>query len=127
MSFTHSFINFLLKRSIDTNPRVTAERNIAMEDAKPTEKQSDDNVVFVGRKPTMSYVLACMTLFQRECTEVTLKARGRAINTAVDVAEIMRNRFMTDLKLTNIQIGTDVVPRPEGTSNVSTIEITLSK
>ncbi len=98
-----------------------------MEDAKSTKKQNQDNTVFIGRKPTMSYVLACMTLFQRDSTEVTLKARGRAINTAVDVAEIMRNRFMTDLKVKDIQIGTDVVPRPEGQSNVSTIEITLAK
>jgi DNA-binding protein len=98
-----------------------------MEDASSTERQKQDNVVFIGRKPTMSYVLACMTIFQRESTEVTLKARGRAINTAVDVAEIMRNRFMTDLKVKDIHIGTDVVPRPEGQSNVSTIEITLTK
>ena len=98
-----------------------------MEETKTTEKSNQDNVVFIGRKPTMSYVLACMTLFQRDSTEVTLKARGRAINTAVDVAEIMRNRFMTDLKVKDIQIGTDVVPRPEGQSNVSTIEITLTK
>ena len=94
------------------------------EEAKETEH---DNVVFIGRKPTMSYVLACMTMFQRGSNEVCLKARGRAINTAVDVAEIMRNRFMTDLKVKQIEIGTDVVPRPEGQSNVSTIEITLTK
>ena len=98
-----------------------------MEDAEIRSGQSQDNVIFIGRKPTMSYVLACMTVFQRGTSEVTLKARGRAINTAVDVAEIMRNRFMTDLKIKGIEIGTDVVPRPEGQSNVSTIEITLAK
>lgn len=98
-----------------------------MEGAKVTKESDQDNVVFIGRKPTMSYVLACMTMFQRGSTEVTLKARGRAINTAVDVAEIMRNRFMTDLEVKAIEIGTDVVPRPEGQSNVSTIEITLTK
>jgi len=98
-----------------------------MEDAEIRGGQGQDNVVFIGRKPTMSYVLACMTLFQRGSNEITLKARGRAINTAVDVAEIMRNRFMTDLKVKGIEIGTDVVPRPEGQSNVSTIEITLMK
>jgi len=98
-----------------------------LDDTETAKEPSQDNVVFIGRKPTMSYVLACMTMFQRGSTEVTLKARGRAINTAVDVAEIMRNRFMTDLKVKGIEIGTDVVPRPEGQSNVSTIEITLTK
>ncbi len=98
-----------------------------MEETETRGEQVQDNIVFIGRKPTMSYVLACMTMFQRGSNEVTLKARGRAINTAVDVAEIMRNRFMTDLKVKGIEIGTDVVPRPEGQSNVSTIEITLTK
>ena len=88
-----------------------------------------DSTVFIGKKPTMSYVLACMTVFQRGSGEVTLKARGRAMNIAVDVAEILRNRFMTELKLKDVVIGTDTVPRMEGegTSNVSTIEITLKK
>jgi len=87
----------------------------------------EDNVVYVGRKHPMSYVLACMTVFQRDSDEVILKARGQAIKTAVDVSEIIRNRFMTDLKLGDIQIGTDVVPRHDGEGNVSTIEITLIK
>lgn len=100
-----------------------------LEGTEPAEKPERDNVVFIGKKPTMSYVLACMTLFQQGTNEVTLKARGRAINTAVDVAEIVRHRFMTNLQVKTIAIGTDVVPRLEGqgTSNVSTIEITLAK
>jgi len=100
--------------------------------AEPTEEagaKKEENVIFIGRKPTMSYVLACMTVFQQGEKETTLKARGRAINIAVDVAEILRNRFLTDLKVKKISIGTDQVPRMqgEGSSNVSTIEITLAK
>jgi DNA-binding protein Alba len=55
----------------------------------------DQNVVYVGNKPVMSYVLAIITHFNTpNAKEVVLKARGRAITTAVDVAEITRRRFM---------------------------------
>jgi len=76
----------------------------------------------------MSYVLAIITSFTgSNVKEVTLKARGRAITTAVDVAEITRRRFMKDLNVGKITIGTEEIKREEGgTRNVSTIEITLT-
>jgi DNA-binding protein len=56
-----------------------------------------------------------------------LKARGRSISTAVDTAEIVRNRFVVDAKLKDITIGTESVTNEEGrTSNVSSIEIVLT-
>jgi DNA-binding protein len=94
-----------------------------------TQKTSD--VIFVGSKPPMSYVLAIMTAFSSgEQKEVTLKARGQAITTTVDVAEIARNRFLKDLRVTKIAIGSAEMPPREGESKsrmVSTIEITLKK
>jgi len=79
----------------------------------------------------MSYVLAVMTSFTgSSAEEVTLKARGQAITTAVDAAEIVRHRFMKELNVNKITIGTEEMPPREGESrarNVSTIEITLSK
>ena len=79
----------------------------------------------------MSYVLAIITAFSSGTQkEVTLKARGQAITTTVDVAEITRNRFMKDLKLTKIAIGTVEMPPREGETKsrmVSTMEITLKK
>ena len=57
-----------------------------------TEKTSD--VIFVGNKPPMSYVLAIITAFSGSQKEITLKARGQAITTAVDCAEITRSRFL---------------------------------
>jgi archaea-specific DNA-binding protein len=94
-----------------------------------TQKQND--VIFVGNKPPMSYVLAIMTTFSNaDQKEVTLKARGQAITTTVDVAEIARNRFIKELKVTKIAIGTVEMPPREGESRsrmVSTIEITLNK
>ena len=87
------------------------------------------NVVYIGRKPTMSYVLAVITSFSgSDAKEVTLKARGRAITTAVDVAEITKHRFMKELNIDKITIGTEEIKQEEGgTRNVSTIEITLKR
>ena len=91
----------------------------------------NEAVIYVGNKPPMSYVLAIITsLSSGSSTEITLKARGRAITTAVDVAEITRNRFVKDLKVSKIAIGTAEMPPREGenrTRMVSTMEITLSK
>ena len=92
------------------------------------EQKADDNTIFVGQKPPMSYVLAVITQFNGNGSNgVILKARGRAISTAVDTAEIVRNRFMKNAKLEDIKIGTESVTNEEGrTSNVSSIEIYLT-
>ena len=92
------------------------------------KKTNDENVIYVGNKPSMSYVLAVVTQFQRSGSdEAVLKARGRAISRAVDTAEIVRNRFMKDVKIKDIKIGTESITNEEGrTSNVSSIEIFLS-
>ena len=96
-----------------------------------TEKRrSDENVIYVGKKPPMSYVLAIVTQFQGSGSdEVVIKARGRSISTAVDAAEITRNRFVTDAKIKDIKIGTESITNEEEgrTSNVSSIEIILIK
>ena len=92
------------------------------------ERRRDENVIYVGSKPPMSYVLAVVTQFNSGSDEVIIKARGRAISTAVDAAEITRNRFVTDAKLKEIKIGTESITNEEGrTSNVSTMEICLTK
>ncbi len=99
-------------------------------EAGTTEKsRTDENVIYVGHKPPMSYVLAVVTQFQGSGSdEVIIKARGRSISTAVDTAEIVRNRFITDAKLKEIKIGTESITNEEGrTSNVSAIEIYLTK
>ena len=87
------------------------------------------NAIFVGRKPVMNYVLACITLLQGGAPEVSVKARGRAINRAVDVVEVVRKRFMPDVKVKDVRIGTEQLVSKETNApmNVSTIEIILSK
>jgi DNA-binding protein len=88
-------------------------------------------IVFVGNKMPMDYVLAIITgLSADDAKEITLKARGKAITTAVDAAEIARNRFLKDLKVSKIGIGTEEMPAREGetkTRMVSIIEITLTR
>jgi DNA-binding protein len=93
------------------------------------EKRTDENVIYVGKKPPMSYVLAVVTQFNSGSAEVVIKARGRSISTAVDTAEIVRNRFVTDAKVKDIKISTEIITNEEEgrKSNVSSIEIYLIK
>jgi len=112
---------------------IATPKTVAVEPKKTTKKpvEKKPDVVFVGNKPPMSYVMAVMTaLSSGAITEITLKARGRAITTAVDVAEITSNRFMKDLAVTSVGIGTEEMPAREGENrsrNVSIIEIKLAK
>jgi DNA-binding protein len=91
-------------------------------------EKANDNVVFIGKKPSMSYVLAAVTQFGEGQKEIHLKARGRAISKAVDVAEIVKNRFVQDAKVANIKIGTEEIETENKEKiNVSIIEILLKK
>lgn len=88
----------------------------------------EDNIVYVGNKPTMNYVLAVTTQFNNNSKEVVIKARGKSISRTVDVAEIVRRRFNTDTKVKDIKISTEELKTEEGrTIKVSSIEITLTK
>lgn len=94
--------------------------------AKPT--QINENIVLIGKKPIMNYVVACLTFFNSGAQKVVIKARGRAISRAVDTVELLRRAFVKDLQLKDISIGTEEVTRGEGQkTNVSTIEITVAK
>ena len=92
-------------------------------------RKTDENTIFVGNKPPMSYVLAVVTQFNTsDSDEVVIKARGMAISRAVDTAEIVRNRFVTDAEVKDIKIGTESLTNEEGRNrNVSSIEIYLTK
>ena len=120
------------KQAVDDSEKSTSE-TVPEEPKKTTKKPlgKKPDVVFIGNKPPMSYVMAVMTaLSSGAITEITLKARGRAITTAVDVAEITSNRFIKDLAVTSIGIGTEELPAREGekgSRNVSIIEIKLAK
>ncbi len=87
----------------------------------------NDNIVFIGKKDIMNYVLAVITQFSNGRSDVVIKARGRAISRAVDVAEIVRQRFVTDAQTKDIRISTEELEGNEGPVKVSAIEITISK
>ncbi len=88
---------------------------------------TDNNVVYVGNKPVMNYVLAVVKEFNNGANEVVIKARGKAISRAVDAAEVSKNRFLTDAKINGIKIGTERITSENGESNVSIIEIAIGK
>ena len=97
------------------------------EERPETKTRKDDNVVFVGKKPTMSYVLAAITQFSDGQPEVHIKARGRSISRAVDVAEVIKNKFVQDVKR-EVEIGTEEVQdKDKGNLRVSTTNIVVKK
>ena len=86
-----------------------------------------DNTVYIGKKDTMEYVLALVAQFHNS-KDVSVKARGKNISRAVDVVEIVRNRYVPGAKVRTIEIGTEKLTGEDGkTANVSSIEIFLTK
>lgn len=99
--------------------------------AQPTEApRIPTNVILIGKKSPLVYAVAALMQITSG-NEAVIRARGRAISTAVDTVEILKRRFLpTGLVIKEIKIGTEVLPaREEGfrDRNVSTIEITLTK
>ncbi len=91
-------------------------------------RTSDDNTVFVGTKPASSYVLAVTSQFEEGSTRVFIKARGKAISKAVDVAEIVRRRYVKDAEVADISIGTEEVISEDGRMlRVSSMIIVLAR
>ncbi len=91
---------------------------------------AEDNTIFIGGKPFMNYVTAIVMQFTTKgATEVLVKARGKFISRAVDVAEVALKRFMKDqIELKDIKIDSEEFQNKEGKDvRVSTIEIGLLK
>lgn len=87
-----------------------------------------ENTVIVGQKPTMNYVLACLTLFHQGFNDVVIKARGKAISKAVDVANIVQKKFIPTVKVKSLELGSERLVTEKGNVvNLSTITITLTK
>ena len=101
------------------------------ENLKMSKKSSESNIIYVGKKLPMDYVLAIVTAFSgSEVKEVIVKARGRSITTAVDAVEISRRKFVKETTVDNVTIGTEEMPPREGETNsrnISSIEITLKR
>jgi len=88
----------------------------------------EDNFVFIGKKPLMSYVLATLRQINEGDRTVVIKARGKSISMAVDVAEVLRHQFLPSATVDDVQITTELLTDPEGReSRVSSIEIFMSR
>jgi archaea-specific DNA-binding protein len=93
--------------------------------------KADDNIVFIGTKPFMNYVTSVFLQFTvQNRNEVVIKARGKFINKAVDVAEVVKRRFLDkqQVEIKDIKVSSEEFDNKQGRKvNVSAIEITLNK
>jgi len=94
-------------------------------------RRTDENIVFIGGKPFMNYVTGVVMQFTTKgAREVVIKARGKFISRAVDVAEVATKRFLKEhgIEVKEIKIDSEEFENKEGKRvNVSTIDITLHK
>lgn len=115
-----------------TKSKVSAIQLLLTSGDLETETQpGQDNTIYIGKKPTMNYVLAVVTQFNSGAKSLLVKARGNSISKAVDVAEIAKNKFIQTLKnpsTDSIVITSEELTNEDGTkSKVSSIAITLKK
>lgn len=90
----------------------------------------DDNSIFVGEKPFMNYVTGVVIQFTTKgASEVVIRARGKFISRAVDIAQVVINRFLNgQVRIKDIQIASEEFQNKEGKDvRVSTMDITLEK
>jgi DNA-binding protein len=124
------------KKEPKTKSKETAVKEVKrVEEEEETETiveessgpKQNGNFVYIGKKGAMAYVLAVVTQFEMGAKKVIVKARGKSISRAVDVAEIVRNRDPS-FKVEGIGIATEEVVTQEGRPlKISSIEITLTK
>lgn len=106
---------------------VKGAEETSQEVIKEVAKAPVGNFVYIGKKGAMAYVLAVVTQFGMGAKDVIVKARGKSISHAVDVAEIVRNRDPS-IKVVSIGIATEEVITQEGRPlKISSIEIVLKK
>jgi len=93
-----------------------------------TEESDVDNIIFIGAKAPMNYVIAVLTEFKSN-NEVVIKARGRAIGKAVEVAEIVRKKFMEEVEVIEIKIDSEHIidDKTNKPMDIPAIEIYIAK
>ncbi len=107
---------------------INVEIEDGVEDSFEADGFLDDGqaIVRIGKKPTMNYVVACMTLFNKGLPEIMVRARGQSITKAVETVEMLRRAFLRDVVVEKVSIGTESIKREDGSlTSLSTIEIIL--
>lgn len=67
------------------------------------DEVEDDNIIFVGTKAPMNYVVAVLTEFKKN-NEVIIKARGRSIGKAVEAALLVKKKFLQKAEIIEIKV-----------------------
>ncbi len=90
---------------------------------------AEEGIVYVGKKPAINYVMATTLQINRGVKKIVLKARGRSISRAVDVAEITRLKYFPGkIKITDLRTGTEEITDENGSRrDISVIEIELTQ
>jgi DNA-binding protein Alba len=93
------------------------------------EKRIAPPIVLMGRRPAINYVLAVLTEFQNGAKEVVIKAWGRGVSRALDVVQITKNEFLSNLQVKDIRLGIEQIKDGQNNRafNVSTIEIVIGQ
>lgn len=84
---------------------------------------AEPNTVVIGRKSVSNYMLAVIVMFNQGVDEVVLKARGEAINKAVEVYNALRDRLGDSIELAGVEIGSEY----SGTRRISYIKIKIKR
>ena len=129
LSFTQELREMgLIQTNINTKEEPDRETNENKETKQEDNVNFDEKLMYIGKKPSMNYVLAINSRMTEGLDEITIKARGKSISKAVDVAEIVTNRFITDANDDDVKIFTEEITREDGRkTNVSTIEIVIKR
>ena len=86
------------------------------------------NMIRIGKKPMLSYVVACITLFNSGKSELMIRARGRSIPKAVDTVEMLKHSFFKGLFVKSVEIGSEDIRSYNGKGiSISIIEIIIVK
>ena len=93
-----------------------------------SEIDTNDNIIFVGNKAPMSYVVAVLTEFEKS-SKVIIKSRGKAISKSVEIAEIVRRKYLKDVEVIEINIDTETIidKNTNKPLDIPSIEIILAK
>ncbi len=110
--------------------KAPAKKAVAKKEPAKAQKQEQSQIIYIGKKNTISYVLVAVTILNKS-DYCSIQARGRQISKAVDVAEITRRKFLQDMvEVKEVIIGSediksDMDDMPPKT--VSTVEINLQR
>mgnify|MGYP001474709051 CR=1 FL=1 len=92
--------------------------------------EKTDNSFFIGEKPLMNYVTAAVMHFtSRNAPEIVLKARGKFMSRAIDISQVIVNRFLKEqAHINDVRLNSEEFTNNEGRKvRVSTIEIFIKR